>query len=325
MIKKRALFVEVWCTSISLNFYLFQNNFASLRDPKWIIFRLKWFLLDILNAAPRNWLCSIDTPLCTQRGEIERMFSSSFSCELIQLWQWLAFWVTRDSCSSSPSCLDVSKKRIPSQFDFVHYCSSTTITAADHCSQRLPRCRNTESSEGCSLRWNPTCSAQSIEQRKCSLADSCASSGLAFWKSTEKFANWGKLRWTTARKTGKNAPNTKAPFSIDLLDNCMLRSLKRGCREQIEPKLEDIQFDQFFQYTPIMLTHTPLSASRSYTTRLLRKSFRNWCEISVLMTAWCWPSSHCIPYLCPLGQAKSQRFTVSSRLQQGVCYFHSPW
>ena len=89
MIKKRALFVEVWCTSISLNFYLFQNNFASLRDPKWIIFRLKWFLLDILNAAPRNWLCSIDTPLCTQRGEIERMFSSSFRCGSGLRFGWL--------------------------------------------------------------------------------------------------------------------------------------------------------------------------------------------------------------------------------------------
>jgi len=26
---------------ISLNFYLFQNNFASLRGPKWVLFRLK--------------------------------------------------------------------------------------------------------------------------------------------------------------------------------------------------------------------------------------------------------------------------------------------
>jgi len=30
MINKRALLVEVWCTFISLNFYLFQNNFATL-------------------------------------------------------------------------------------------------------------------------------------------------------------------------------------------------------------------------------------------------------------------------------------------------------
>jgi len=45
MINKRALLVEVWCTLISLNFYLFiiifQNNFASLRGPKWVLFRIK--------------------------------------------------------------------------------------------------------------------------------------------------------------------------------------------------------------------------------------------------------------------------------------------
>jgi len=33
MINKRPLLVKVWCTSISLNFYLFQINFASLRGP----------------------------------------------------------------------------------------------------------------------------------------------------------------------------------------------------------------------------------------------------------------------------------------------------
>jgi len=43
MTNKRALLVEVWCTFISLNFYLFQNNFASLRGPKWFLFRLKKF------------------------------------------------------------------------------------------------------------------------------------------------------------------------------------------------------------------------------------------------------------------------------------------
>jgi len=31
MIKKGALLVQVWCTFISFNFYLFQNNFSSLR------------------------------------------------------------------------------------------------------------------------------------------------------------------------------------------------------------------------------------------------------------------------------------------------------
>jgi len=40
-INKRAHLVEVWCTLISLNFYLFQNNFATLRGPEWVLFRLK--------------------------------------------------------------------------------------------------------------------------------------------------------------------------------------------------------------------------------------------------------------------------------------------
>jgi len=41
MINKRVLLVEVRCTLISLNFYLFQNNFASIRSPKWVLLRLK--------------------------------------------------------------------------------------------------------------------------------------------------------------------------------------------------------------------------------------------------------------------------------------------
>jgi len=48
MINKRALLVEVWCTLISLNFYLFQNNFANVRGLKWVLFRLKGFLLETL-------------------------------------------------------------------------------------------------------------------------------------------------------------------------------------------------------------------------------------------------------------------------------------
>ena len=43
MINKQALLLEVWCTLISLNFYLFQNNFARLRSSKWVLFRLKNF------------------------------------------------------------------------------------------------------------------------------------------------------------------------------------------------------------------------------------------------------------------------------------------
>jgi len=49
MINKRALLVEVSFTLVSLNFYLFQNNFATLRTPKWVMLRLKRFLLETLN------------------------------------------------------------------------------------------------------------------------------------------------------------------------------------------------------------------------------------------------------------------------------------
>ena len=48
MINKEALLVEVSCTIISLNFYLFHNNFASFRGPKWVLSRLKRFLLEVL-------------------------------------------------------------------------------------------------------------------------------------------------------------------------------------------------------------------------------------------------------------------------------------
>jgi len=49
MINKRALLVEVSFTLVSLNFYLFQNNFATLRTPKWVMLHLKRFLLETLN------------------------------------------------------------------------------------------------------------------------------------------------------------------------------------------------------------------------------------------------------------------------------------
>ena len=51
MINKPAPIVELWCTLISRNFYFFQNNFASIRGPKWILFRLKRFLLEALSAT----------------------------------------------------------------------------------------------------------------------------------------------------------------------------------------------------------------------------------------------------------------------------------
>jgi len=70
MINKRALLVEVWCTLISLNFYLFRNNFASLRGPKWVLFRLKKFLLEALYwlTVPRKYPSVI---FCSKTNEEE--------------------------------------------------------------------------------------------------------------------------------------------------------------------------------------------------------------------------------------------------------------
>ena len=49
----------------------------------------------------------------------------------------------------------------------------------------------------CMLRWNPTWwSARSLESRRNYLADSCVSSDLVPWESTERLANWGDLSHT---------------------------------------------------------------------------------------------------------------------------------
>ena len=57
-----------------------------------------------------------------------------------------------------------------------------------HCIGRLPGCQNTEGWDDCGLWWNTTWNAQNLEQRS-TLAYSCVSSGLVFWKGTERLAN----------------------------------------------------------------------------------------------------------------------------------------
>jgi len=66
MINKQTLLVEVWCTLISLNFYLFQNNFASLRGPKWVLFRLQKFLLEAYTGLLHHVNKKESTPGFTQ-------------------------------------------------------------------------------------------------------------------------------------------------------------------------------------------------------------------------------------------------------------------
>ena len=63
MINKPALLVEVWCTLISLNFYLFQNNFGSLSGSKWILFHLKRFLLEAQGVASRTHRANLSSDI----------------------------------------------------------------------------------------------------------------------------------------------------------------------------------------------------------------------------------------------------------------------
>jgi len=96
MTNKRALLVEVWCTLISLNFYLFQNNFASLRGPKWVFFRLQRFLLGTLGGC-------ITFTCYTGDGVLVRItciFTSSFRlckepASFINLYLWLSMKILK--------------------------------------------------------------------------------------------------------------------------------------------------------------------------------------------------------------------------------------
>ena len=66
------------------------------------------------------------------------------------------------------------------------------------------------------------------------LADTCVSSGMAFWKGTERLANWSSS--CTERETGLNEPTTTASFCLVSQEDFMPRSA-----EIIEPKLDDTQ------------------------------------------------------------------------------------
>ena len=80
-----------------------------------------------------------------------------------------------------------------------------------HCRRSLPCCQNTESWKRCRLWWNPKWNAQSLESRS-SLADSRVSSGLVFWESTKRLANWGDhaytQEWKQERNHFRNTPKT---------------------------------------------------------------------------------------------------------------------
>jgi len=56
------------------------------------------------------------------------------------------------------------------------------------------------------------------------LADSCVSTAMAFWKGTEKLANWSSPY--TTRETGVNLPTTGVSFCLASLEECMSSALE---------------------------------------------------------------------------------------------------
>jgi len=52
-------------------------------------------------------------------------------------------------------------------------------------------------------------------------ADLCVSSGMAFWKGTERVANWSSPH--TKRETGEKEPTTGASLCLASQEECMLR------------------------------------------------------------------------------------------------------
>jgi len=103
MINKQTLLIEIWCTLISLKFYLFQINSATLSSPKWVLFRLKRFLLEVLLLV-----VAILKIFCILRFSV--LWTAS--CR----WSWLA---TLRSFCFSIFCMAVSPVFTFSDFDTV--------------------------------------------------------------------------------------------------------------------------------------------------------------------------------------------------------------
>ena len=137
------------------------------------------------------------------------------------------------------------------------------------------------------------------------LADSCVSSGMAFWKSAERLANW-----SPHTKNGDRSERThqqrhlfaKPPRNTACQDGKI-----------IEPKLDDTQcgfcrglstteqistlrqiFEKSREHANDFYTAHVLSISRKHTIGFLVKSFGGCCGSTVLMGASCWQSSNCI-------------------------------
>jgi len=130
----------------------------------------------------------------------------------------------------------------------------------------------------------------SLESRSSSLADSCVSSGLVFWKDTEWF---GKLGWSspyTKKETGVNAPTTGAFLSPASLEKNMPSLLKKDATKNlnqswkipsaffvpavtIQKKISTLQ--QILRNLGSMLKTSPhvFPTSTNHTTGFLVKSF----------------------------------------------------
>jgi len=95
-----------------------------------------------------------------------------------------------------------------------------------------PSCKNTKDRR---LWWNPTCNAQSLESKR-SLADSCASSDLAFWE----YWKTGKLMIIPIHKKENRSGRTNCRdiSRLRLLGRVYANCFQK-CREAIESILED--------------------------------------------------------------------------------------
>jgi len=78
MINERALLVEVWCTLISLNFYLFQIDFASLRGPNGFCSAQKYFSGRLYTGSLHHVNIHLNTCQKVINGLVDQMTATVF-------------------------------------------------------------------------------------------------------------------------------------------------------------------------------------------------------------------------------------------------------
>jgi len=137
------------------------------------------------------------------------------------------------------------------------------------------------------------------------LAESCVSSGMAFWKSAESFSKFSVP--IHKRETGVNEPTTAASLCFVSQKECMPR-----CHEKIEPKLDDsscgfcrgCNTKETISTLQQIFKNSWDDAKDLYTCfvdlgkvygLVLREKLWGCYGSTVLTGACCWLSSNCIP------------------------------